>query len=131
MPVTIDWYIENHILLTTYAGDVTIEDIKQQYEEGIALSESVDTPLVHLIVELNDLTSFPKRIADYKSVAGEKARNSGWVVLVGDNKMIRFIASIVSQFMKTRYTYVSTREEALSYIQERDPSVPINDVILE
>ena len=126
MPVTIDWYIENHVLLVIYSGDVTIDDIRQQYEKGIALSESVNTPMVHLIVELDNLQSFPKRIADYKSVAGEKAKNSGWVILVGENKMIRFIASIVSNVMKTRYTYVSTREDALAYIQERDSSVLSN-----
>jgi hypothetical protein len=122
MPVQITWYIPERILLAIYSGDVSREDIQHQYQEGIKLCHSVDTPLVHMIVDTAGVKSFPKTISDYKGTFGEKARNAGWVVLVGDNKIARLLCTVVTNLMKLRFAYVTTVEEAIFYISERDKS---------
>ncbi|MDQ7026741.1 MAG: hypothetical protein Q9P44_14430 [Anaerolineae bacterium] len=87
------------------------------------MSESVDTPLVHLIADISDVESFPIRLATYKGAYGEKARNAGWVILVGDNKLVRMISAVVSNWMKLRFTYVNTLDKALEFIVARDTSI--------
>lgn len=121
MTVEIEWYIPEHILLARYSGDVVPNDIRYQYEEGIKLSEAADTSLVHLIATMDNVTSFPKTISEYRGTFGEKARNAGWVILVGDNKLIRFLGTIVSNLMRLRFTYVNSVDQALDYILARDP----------
>jgi hypothetical protein len=122
MAVKLTWYIPERILLAIYNGDVSREDIAYQYQEGIKMCHSVETPLVHMIVDTADVKSFPKSISDYKGTFGEKARNAGWVVLVGDNKIARLLTTIVTNLMKLRFAYVNTVEEAIFYISERDKS---------
>jgi hypothetical protein len=122
MAVTLTWYIPEQILLAVYSGDVTRDDIAYQYQEGIKMCHLVETPLVHMIVDTADVTSFPKSISDYKGTFGDKARNAGWVVLVGDNKIARLLTTIVTNLMKLRFAYVNTAEEAIFYISERDKS---------
>ena len=129
MPVKITWYIPERILLAIYSDDVTREDIYYQYQEGIKLCHSVETPLVHMIVDTADVKSFPKSISDYKGTFGEKARNAGWVVLVGDNKIARLLTTIVTNLMKLRFAYVNTVEEAIFYISERDKSFTYEEAI--
>jgi hypothetical protein len=129
MAVTVTWYIPERILLAIYRGDVTPEDIAYQYQEGIKMCHSVETPLVHMIVDTADVKSFPKSISDYKGTFGEKARNAGWVVLVGDNKIARLLTTIVTNLMKLRFAYVTTLEEAIFYISERDKSFSYEEAI--
>jgi hypothetical protein len=129
MAVKLTWYIPERILLAIYNGDVSREDIAYQYQEGIKMCHSVETPLVHMIVDTADVKSFPKSISDYKGTFGEKARNAGWVVLVGDNKIARLLTTIVTNLMKLRFAYVNTVEEAIFYISERDKSFTYEEAI--
>ena len=123
MPVEIKWYIPEHVLYARYSGEVSIDDIRRQYEEGIDLCHSVETSLVHMIVEFDNVTSFPKSLSDYKGAFGEKARNAGWVIVVGDNRMIRFLSTVVSNLMKLRFTYVNSSDEAIEYLVARDSAL--------
>lgn len=129
MPVDVQWYIPNHVLISRFYGDVTPQDIRKQYTLGLEMSESVNTALVHLITDVSEVQSFPKNVMDMKDSLGTKARNAGWVVLVGENKMIRFLSSVVSNLMKLRFTYVNTLEEALKYITDRDPNLDIESIL--
>jgi hypothetical protein len=129
MAVKLTWYIPERILLAIYNGDVSREDIAYQYQEGIKMCHSVETPLVHMIVDTADVKSFPKSISDYKGTFGEKASNAGWVVLVGDNKIARLLTTIVTNLMKLRFAYVNTVEEAIFYISERDKSFSYEEAI--
>jgi hypothetical protein len=129
MPVQINWYIPERVLLATYSGDVSREDILKQYQDGIKLCDSVSSPCVHMIVDLADMTSFPKTISDYKGTFGEKARNAGWVVLVGDNKIVRLLSSVVTNLMKLNFAYVRTLDEAIQFISQRDNSFSYEEAI--
>ena len=129
MPVQINWYIPERILLAQYSGDVSREDILTQYQEGIALCHSVSSPYVHMIVDLNGVSSFPKSISDYKGTFGEKARNAGWVVLIGDNKIIRLLSSVVTNLMKLNFAYVNSLDEAITFISQRDNSFSYEEAI--
>jgi len=129
MPVEIKWYIQDHVLIARYYGHVSAEDIHKQYLEGIRMSESVDTALVHMIADIADVTSFPKNVMEFQGSFGEKAKNAGWVVLVGENKMIRFLSSIISNLMKLRFAYVNTHDEAVEFITARDPFLSLEEAL--
>lgn len=129
MPVEIRWYMPESVLLARYYGDITPDDIYKQYTIGIEMIEAVDTPLVHLIVDTTEVQSFPQNIMEFKSLLGDKAQNAGWVVLVGDNKLIRFLTNIISGMMKLHITYVSTVDEALKFVIDRDPDWDMEDAL--
>ena len=129
MPVQINWYIPERVLVAQYSGEVSREDIIKQYREGIALCHSVNSPVVHMIVDIAEVKSFPKTISDYKGTFGDKARNAGWVVLVGENKIVRLLSSLVTNLMKLNFVYVNNHEEALKFICQRDNSFNFEDAI--
>lgn len=127
MSVTVQWLVPDYILYACYAGELTADDIAYQYAEGLRMSESVDTPLVHLIADVSEVTSFPKSIQAYKGAYGEKARNAGWVLLVGENKIARLISTVISNLMQLRFSYVNTIDEALQFIAQRDSAIQLDE----
>lgn len=129
MPVEVRWYVQNHVLLARYYGNVTPDDIVNQYTVGFEMCESVDTVLVHLIADISEVQSFPKTVMDYKGRFGEKAKNAGWVILVGENRMIRFLSTVVTNLMKLRFSYVNTLGEALEFISARDPFLNLEEFL--
>jgi hypothetical protein len=129
MPVQINWYIPERVLFTKYSGDVTPQDILRQYEEGIELCHSVNSPLVHMIVDIAEVKSFPKTLSNYKGTFGDKARNAGWVVMVGDNKIVRLLSSLITNLMKLNFAYVNTHQEALKFISQRDNSFSYEEAL--
>lgn len=122
MPVQLNWYIPERVLVAQYSGDVSREDIITQYQKGIEMCDSVVSSYVHMIVDLSDVKSFPKTISDYKGTFGDKAKNAGWVVLVGDNKVVRLLSSVVTNLMKVNFAYVQSIDEAIAFISQRDNS---------
>lgn len=77
MPANINWYWPDRVLLARFYNHVTSEDVRELYIKALEMSESVDSPLIHLIVNINDVESFPKSISTYKDMFSRKAVNSG------------------------------------------------------
>lgn len=124
MPVELSWLLPDHILLAKYSGNVSPEDIHSQYETGLQMSEAHPEHLVHLIVEIAEVKSFPSQLKAYKGSYGEKSKNAGWVIIIGKNRLMHFISSVIGQLMHLSFAYMTTREEALQYILERDRTIP-------
>lgn len=121
MPVIVSWLLDKHIIQAEYSGDVTSTDIRYQYDTGIAMCEKSGAALVHMIADVSDVSSYPMNFVELKGSFGKKATNAGWVVLVGENKFIRFMSIVVSNVMNLRLAYVNTWDEALQYLADRDP----------
>lgn len=121
MPVNVQWLLEKRVIHAQYSGDVSPEDVRYQYDTGIAMCNESDAALVHMIADVNDVTSYPMNFKELKGSFDKKAENAGWVVLVGENKFLRFISSVVGNVMNLRFAYVNTWDEALHYLADRDP----------
>jgi hypothetical protein len=123
MPFSIQWGIEKRIIHKRYYGDVTLEEFQQAIQEtrDYALQ---GTPLIHTIDDMSAVTSFPIQLGTLiKTVGSVDNTIFGYTVIVGNDKLMNFLANIVTQKMQARYRPVSTYEEAQSFLMDVDASL--------
>jgi hypothetical protein len=121
---TIEWMIPGRVVLTTMWGEISIEDVhaisnglKKFYEEG--------TPMIHSVVDVSRIEKYPNLLELQRSgkVEMHNEERVGWTVIVGTNRLIKFIVSMFMQFLKLRFKMLDSQAEALAYLQEGDKTL--------
>lgn len=127
MPYMVSWMQHAHIILVEFEGAVTFDELRTQLAETIALSETVETPLVHVIVDSLKVTEFPKSIKDYQHIYGKKAHNLGWSILITENRFMKFVSAVVTTMTPVHFAALSTMHDAMIFISARDADVGYTD----
>ncbi len=122
------WAIEKRVIHQVCSGEMTLEELGRANVDVVAAIHE-GTPLVHIIVDLTDVTRFPTNL---KELAGVFKRDdatterTGWLCVVGVNAIIHFFASIISQLWnKSRFRMFASVDEAYSFLGKFDPSLDI------
>lgn len=126
MPINHHWLLNDHILHAEYIGEVTAKELKHSAELFRAKLDTTDTLLIHLIVDVSALETYPNNLPIIVQSVGEAIGHEklGWLVPVGmDNQIVEFLVTMVSKVFRTRYRSFDTLEEAIAYLQEMDTNL--------
>lgn len=126
MPIELQWVVAERLIHTRLNGYVAPADVTQFADQVREMMESVETPLVHNLVDLAGLERFSTNIADYMQLSLQPAPNAGWIMIIGGNAMMRFVLNILTsrvgrQFSDVRIAYVASYAEAIEFVVARDP----------
>lgn len=127
MPARISWLIKEKVVLLEVIGRVLVEELEQIAIIGEKLINEADTPLLHLIVEEEQLTDFPNNVP--RAIKATKQTLShpglGWMVFVNiPNDVITFITKLILSAAKTRIYIAETYEQAASVLMAADSNLP-------
>jgi hypothetical protein len=123
MPFEITWYEKGRIVNARAVGNLSLEEIDGANRQIIEHVNQGQSP-VHLFIDVTAVGKVPTNLNQMKkSMDVLNNPNLGWAVLVGANPVARFLASVISQVMKIRFTIVSTMDEALSFLARQDTSL--------
>ena len=123
MPYEISWLVDKRIVYIRTYGLVTGEELVAQNDElqnYIPLSEN----LLHVITDGTDTTGTDMGLRDLQKTQFNDVENLGWAIYVSPSKMNRFFASVITQLSQKRGRQFGTLEEALSFLQEVDDTLP-------
>ena len=126
MPYQTKWYIEKRIILTSYTGIIQIEDIRGQIDETHMMIEQ-GTPLVHSIIDLSQIEKWPPLnvVNEFRSMDIESVRERiGWSIIVANNVVLKFGSALFAPIFNLRQRIFSNLDEALTFLQENDPTLP-------
>lgn len=124
MGAKVSWYIEDRIILNYYWGEITNEELENSSKQSTEWIRSASDQ-VHSIVHTLDVTGYPVNLAQgLKLAAVVRNSNLGWMIMLSDDRMARFMASAVSQITRFRFRAVATEQEALEFLMDVDPSLP-------
>lgn len=120
MPYTTGWVIDNGIIKTRIAQNLTPDrkEAKDQLiNQLLAQSEKQNT---HIILDCRDL-SFPT----FHNWRWIRNAGLGWVVLYGvDNPVVKFGISLGMQALGVRSHFVDDEKNAIKFLQEVDITLP-------
>jgi hypothetical protein len=121
MPYEAAWYVDQRILYEYIYGDITFEELGALSTQVRAMYD-VGTVVVHTLIDVRDIEHFPQvNLKEmFSQVRSVPTENSGWVVIITGNKVIRFLSSVYFQFNQRRFHTVETLETALAFLAERD-----------
>jgi hypothetical protein len=124
MPISVEWRLEKHIIDTRLTGIVTTEELLQAATRTVALVKE-GAPLVHDLIDMRAMTNFPTRLNELAQLTPLlKEGRSGWLLIVTEQPMARFIASTLSQVAMLRLRLFATPEDALAFIYDMDTTLP-------
>ncbi len=134
MPTSVDWYLEGRVIAARLYGNIEASDIEAIANDMVELVEASDAPLVHILVDVQDMTGFPKSLSAVSKASSAIAGNKrvGWAVHYGtDNQLLKFLSYMVTQMFKVRFRLEKTKEEAVAWLQSKDASLPPLDASYE
>ena len=127
MPFSIQWSVEKRVIYKRYYGDVTL----QEFHQAIETTRDYVTkgiPLIHTIDDMRDVTQFPTQLGMLiKTVGAVDNTIFGYTIVVAQDRLMNFLANIVTQKMKARYRTVTTYEEAQKFLTDVDATLSKSD----
>lgn len=119
MPTDTQWYVEGRVIYTRVTGDITMEDVIAMNARTVELLKQ-GTPLIHHIVNVEQMTSFPLKLAELTK-AVQFVPEMGWLLIVGTiHPIIRFFGSIITQVSKARFRTFEKEPDALHFLWDVD-----------
>lgn len=115
MPYKNFWYEENEIVFTELIGDFSVDEMIAVNKEYAETYFSNSNRIVHLIVDLQGMSNYPKNLGLIRDVSKQTAQQEGlgWIILIGaDNPFVKFLGSTVFQLLHVNCKIVGTLEEA-------------------
>ncbi|MFZ4816445.1 MAG: hypothetical protein ACOYL5_18055 [Phototrophicaceae bacterium] len=125
MPLEFHWLLEGQIILHHNIGDITEDDMLQGDDPLNRLLDAATSPLVHVIVLTAQQGKMPKSVSSFTQASWTRHPRLGWTVIVGlQDPILRFIASTAGQIFKMRMKFVETPQDALTFLQYVDSTLP-------
>jgi len=127
MPAKTEWYIEDHILLSTVDVEFTVDEL---LETNRTISNYIvgHSNTIHLIIDVSQLKKFPTNIMPVResTKAYLTSDSMGCLIIVGiNNPILRLITDVVAQLSNTNWKQVKTIKDALKTLKDVEPELPI------
>ena len=124
MPIDLSWLIPNRVISMHAYVDVTLDETRQANKQLITMLND-GTPLVHVVINQNDLGNFPISVNEYRAVLTVMTHESlGWVIAYGPtNPLADFIAVMVARLGRIKFRKFVLKNEAFQFLVRKDPSL--------
>jgi hypothetical protein len=125
MPQALEWLIEDRVLFSRMWGEMTVEELRANSDNGIAMSDAVTHDLpVHTILDGRKMTDIPS-MKDMLGIKYKRARNTGWIIMIlSTNRLYKFMSSTFLQLVGVHFKIVETWSDAVSMIASADSTLP-------
>jgi hypothetical protein len=125
MPQSVEWLVEDRVLLNRMWGDLTTDEINANSDNGIAMCESVSHDLqVHTILDGRFIDNIPS-MKDMLGLKYRRARNTGWILMIlSTNRVYKFLGSSFLQMMGVHFRIVETWADAVEILANADSTLP-------
>lgn len=133
MSVTLQWLVEGRVIVSYVWDDFSEGEMAVGVRKAEQMMET-GTPLIHDIIDMRHMGKHPiniRRISELMTIFRDD--RLGWVVLVSENDVVRFLSRTVLSLVRGRFRAVATPEEAIAFLQEIDetlPRIPLYDTEL-
>jgi len=127
MPYRFEWYVEGRVILEEAYGNVTIEELVRFNAEVTALIVEKGIPPVHVIVDLTRVEKYPSSLREIMGTMRQKSPEKvGWMLIVTDSPILRFIASTIFQLARLKLRTFATLPQARQFLAENDDPLAIS-----
>ena len=127
MPYKVEWLVEKRVVLSIYEGIMTLEDARGQVKEANALLRQ-GIPLTHSVIDMSKVEKLPslQSASEFMSTDLSEVRDKlGWTIVITNNKFLKFASSLFVPMFKVRQRFFGSLDEALTFLQEEDSTLPL------
>ena len=124
MSYEVKWHTKDSIILVRLWGNLDIQEFPEFDRLILQHIEQSERLFVHIWVDLKEVTEFPVKLWQVqKSLTHISHARTGWSIIITDNRIIKFVGSVITQVAKARFRAFSTDEEGMSFLVDVDSSL--------
>ena len=124
MPYSIEWYVPNRLILEKAFGNLTIEELLRFNAEVTKIIADEGMTPVHIIADLSKVERYPSSLREIMNTMRQSnPEKIGWMVVVTENPIMRFMASTVFQMARLRLRIFPTMTQATAFLNEMDETL--------
>ncbi|MFZ4826007.1 MAG: hypothetical protein ACOYLB_01495 [Phototrophicaceae bacterium] len=122
MPYKSFWMPEHAMILSDVRGTFTLSELKNMMEENITYMKQTDH-FVHIIIDTRRLERIQFKIHEFSDMGLPSILpNTGWNIILSDNPIFVFTASIIVQLLKNvRFRNLTTMEATVDFMASVEP----------
>jgi hypothetical protein len=127
MSYEVKWHTPDAIILVRLWGNLDISEFPKFDRLILEHIEQSDRVLVHIWVDLKAVTEFPVKIWQVQQALTHlNHERTGWSVIITDNRIIKFVGSVITQVAKARFRAFGSDAEALQFLLLVDSTLGAN-----
>ena len=123
MPQKMDYWVDKRVTFHWIEGDITATEFLEANATAVQLVRNGIGPVHHVVdaagvgkVKLN-----LKQLGEITSLLREP--NLGWIVFIGGNPIVRFLAAVLTQHGRVKFRVVDDRDAAWQLLQRVDTTL--------
>ena len=123
--ITVSWLddIKSTVLVTYHVEGWTWQDLLQAFKQQRALIDSVDKPVIDIIVDVRKSNFMPKAhslLGVIKNVSVQRHPRQGKTIVVGASMFILSVANAMNKMVKSQmdFLFVPTMDAAITLLDE-------------
>jgi hypothetical protein len=123
MPQKMDYWVEKRVTFHWIAGDITAAEFLEANATAVQLVRNGNGPVHHVV----DATGVGKvnlnlrQLGEITSLLREP--NLGWIVFIGGNAIVRFLAAVLTQHDRVKFRVVDDQDAARQLLQRVDATL--------
>jgi len=119
-----DWLVENRVIHIQASGEFELTAMQQGIQRVKHMVDTGTAP-VHVVWDMTGITKMPR---DIREPLGELEilryhPNGGWIVMISNNVMVRFVGQIATRLLGANFRSVVSFDEAIETICRVDPGI--------
>lgn len=123
MPFEVNWEIERRVIWVSGFGNFDMDDARA-INAGIINYLDAGTAPVHVLVDLSKVEQVPHDFIQLKNNQSYMEHpKTGWLIMFGADRMLTFLATLVTQMMRSKIRFLRTEEEARAFLAEVEPEL--------
>ena len=124
MSYEVTWHSKDAVVLVRLWGDLDIQEFPEFDRLILQHLEESQRPLVHLWVDLLEVTQFPANVRQVgKALTHKNHQRLGWTVLITQNRIIQFVGYMITQIARARFRAFNSSQEAAEFLQSMDQAL--------
>lgn len=122
MHAEVSWLVAGRLIFIRMGGHMTLEKVAEITRQVSGMMNEGQAP-IHVLADLCEVQSYPTNLIELSKLADRTQLGLvGWIILVSNNLLIRFSTSMFSQVAGAKTRTFNTYEEAIVFMNEREPS---------
>lgn len=124
-----EWLVERRLVRLEIFGSISFDELRAI---SASIVEQCDTGIapVHSVIDVRGVDHYPKNLTELASAFKTKPSSKlGWIMLITDNTLIRFLGSVIIQLSGQRFSAFADYPAALTYLARRDDTLDLHPLI--
>lgn len=130
MAYTLVTFPEQRLYFTRYSNGVSLDDVRDNSNRLVSLLDEAPQR-IFVVADSRSVTSYPNKLQELVRMMAKflQHENTFYFILITDNRIVDFLASVITQVSGTKLATFHSVREALEFVSRHVPEEMRADIL--